>query len=193
MKKSFFAENSDDLEFWHKNTKAFKPLTKAERDKAKLSSKQQFTKPILTKKQSLSVNLDNIIINSTKSDIKKVNSPVKQSSLAASIVIARNDLAKIKTNKVKIDKKIDLHNLKIEEAYNKTLEFLENCQMLNYKLVVIITGKGKNSQNKENTIKINFLNWITSGKFQQYILQYSPALIKDGGDGAFYVILKKLK
>ena len=64
-----------------------------------------------------------------------------------------------------------------------------------------MTGKGLfKSKNNEKTnhpklyhsvIRSAFIQWVKSKKFSKYILSFEQASIEHGGDGAFYVYLRK--
>ena len=105
-----------------------------------------------------------------------------------------------KTSKPKI-KKIDLHGLSLNEA-NKKIEMLVNkCFAEGVEKMIIITGKGTRSKIVNNPyvsrdlsiLKNSVPNYInTNSKIKNKIVSISKAEIKDGGDGAFYIFLKKL-
>jgi DNA-nicking Smr family endonuclease len=42
-------------------------------------------------------------------------------------------------------------------------------------------------------IRNAFNSWVISNKFAKYILSYEKASFEHGGDGAFYVYLRKKK
>ena len=42
-------------------------------------------------------------------------------------------------------------------------------------------------------IRSSFVEWARSKKFSKYILSFEQASIEHGGDGAFYVYLRKNK
>ena len=106
-----------------------------------------------------------------------------------------------KTSKPKI-KKIDLHGLSLNEA-NKKIEMLVNkCFAEGVEKMIIITGKGTRSKIVNNPyvsrdlsiLKNSVPNYInTNSKIKNKIVSISKAEIKDGGDGAFYIFLKKLQ
>ena len=102
-----------------------------------------------------------------------------------------------------IDKKIDFHGkslLDSEERFNNTIiESFNSGQ----RCLLFVTGKGLfKSKNYEESdkpklyhgvIRSSFLEWAKSKKFSKYILSFGQASIEHGGDGAFYVYLRKNK
>ena len=114
------------------------------------------------------------------------------------------DLKKgIKKGSFHIDKKIDFHGkslLESEEQFNNTIIESYNSGQ---RCLLFVTGKGLfKSKNYEESykpklyhgiIRASFIEWARSKKFSKYILSFEQASIEHGGDGAFYVYLRKNK
>ena len=114
------------------------------------------------------------------------------------------DLKKgIRKGSFHIDKKIDFHGrslLESEEQFNHTIV---DCYKSGQRCLLFVTGKGlykpKNHEESykpklyHGIIRSCFVEWARSKKFSKYILAFEQALIKHGGDGAFYVYLRKNK
>ena len=99
-------------------------------------------------------------------------------------------------------KKIDLHGYTLDEANLKTKELILSYYKQNIYKVIIITGKGSKSDNEKNPyiskdlslLKYSVPHYLkTNESLKQVIKNISQADIKDGGEGAFYVYLKKFK
>ena len=99
-------------------------------------------------------------------------------------------------------KSIDLHGYTLEEA-NKFIEkFIRKSYLENVKKLIVVTGKGLHSQNEKNPylskdlsiLKYSVPEFIEHNKdLMNKIIEIKDADIKDGGDGAFYIYLKKSK
>ena len=99
-------------------------------------------------------------------------------------------------------KKIDLHGLSLDEA-NKKIEILINKYFVEgVEKIIIITGKGRRSKTIDNPyvsrdlsiLKNSVTDYInTNSKIKNKIQSISKAEISDGGEGAFYVFLKRFK
>ena len=101
-----------------------------------------------------------------------------------------------------LTKKIDLHGYTLDEANLKTKELILSYYKQNIYKVIIITGKGLKSDNEKNPyiskdlslLKYSVPHYLkTNESLKQVIKNISQADIKDGGEGAFYVYLKKIK
>ena len=114
------------------------------------------------------------------------------------------DLKKgIKKGSFYIDKKIDFHGkslLESEETFNNTIIKSYNSGQ---RCLLFVTGKGLfKSKNYEESdkpklyrsiIRSSFVEWARSKKLSKYILSFEQASTEHGGDGAFYVYLRKNK
>ena len=101
-----------------------------------------------------------------------------------------------------LTKKIDLHGYTLDEANLKTKELILSYYKQNIYKVIIITGKGSKSDSEKNPyiskdlslLKYSVPHYLkTNESLKQVIKNISQADIKDGGEGAFYVYLKKFK
>ena len=138
--------------------------------------------------------------------IKKISSKDKKDwetflSSKEKIKNKDNDISKFDKIIVKI-KKIDLHGYTLDEANIRVENLLYKFYKEGISKVIIITGKG-NRSNKENDPYVSknlsllrysvpeFLKW--NEKMKKIILNFSKADIKNGGEGAFFIFLKKFK
>ena len=97
-------------------------------------------------------------------------------------------------------KKLDLHGFSLEEA-NKTVEkFIIESFDKGLTKLLIVTGKGSRSKSYENPylseklsiLKNSIPNFIRNNRnLSSKIKDISKANLKDGGEGAFNVFLKK--
>ena len=102
--------------------------------------------------------------------------------------------------KKEITKTIDLHGFSLEDA-NKTIEvFIMQCFKNGVNKIIVITGKGLRSKNTNNPyaskdlsiLKYSVPEFIKSKQnLIKIIKKIKEAHIKDGGNGAFYIFLKK--
>ena len=87
-----------------------------------------------------------------------------------------------------------------EEQFNNTIT---DCYNSGQRCLLFVTGKGlfKSKNYEENDkpklyhgiIRSSFIEWARSKKYSKYILSFEQTSIEHGGDGAFYVYLRKNK
>ena len=116
---------------------------------------------------------------------------------------------KLPNKDIKIDKKIafktrsiDLHGYTLDEA-NKSIEsFIIKSYQENINKLIVVTGKGIHSQNEKDPyvsknlsiLKYSVPEFISKNKnLMKIIYEMKDAKIEDGGGGAFYIFLKKIK
>jgi len=99
-------------------------------------------------------------------------------------------------------RKIDLHGLSLDEANEKIEILIDKYFIEGVEKIVIITGKGLRSKTIDNPyvskdlsiLKGSVPDYInTNSKIKNKIKSISKAEIKDGGEGAFYLFLKKFR
>ena len=107
----------------------------------------------------------------------------------------------ISSNKIRYEKikKIDLHGYSLQEANKSVESFIQKCFDNNVTKIIVITGKGLRSKNKENPylskdlsiLKYSVPEFIENNSLlNKMIIEITDAKIEDGGSGAFYIYLK---
>ena len=108
------------------------------------------------------------------------------------------DQKKASTQKIR---KVDLHGLSLDEANKKIEILIDKYFMQGVEKIIVITGKGLGSKTTNNPyvskdlsiLKNSVPDYINANlKIKSKIKSISKAVIKDGGEGAFYIFLKKL-
>lgn len=89
----------------------------------------------------------------------------------------------------KMERSIDLHRYTKEEAFLSLTNFFLKAIKDDISHVIVITG---GSKLKKSVLREAFLEWIKN-EFRIYISAYSEAHIKNGGEGAFYIVLRKAR
>ena len=111
------------------------------------------------------------------------------------------DNSKTKDKSIKISE-IDLHGFTLDEA-NKTVDrFINESYEKGINKIRIVTGKGLHSDNEKNPyiskdlsiLRYSIPEYIKKNNdLMKLIIEFKEATIQDGGDGAFYIHLKKNK
>ncbi len=92
--------------------------------------------------------------------------------------------AHLRKGRLEPEAKLDLHGHRQETAHRALQRFLMRAQGLGQSVVLVVTGKGG--------ILCDMLpRWLGEPEFRNLVVGISTAHVKHGGDGAFYVALKK--
>jgi DNA-nicking Smr family endonuclease len=114
---------------------------------------------------------------------------------SVAVDIDRRTAMRFRKGKMQIDARLDLHGHTRETAYIQLLAFIHQSYQLGRRCVLVITGRGlfqKNTPPQERGILRGALrSWLNDSAIRPFILAYDQAQIKDGGEGAFYVLLKR--
>ena len=115
--------------------------------------------------------------------------------------IPNKDLEKKKNNTLET-KSIDLHGFSLEEANEFVETFINKSFKDGVRKLIIVTGKGLHSKNEADPfvskdlsiLKYSVPEFIKNNEMlMKKIIEIKEAKAKDGGSGAFYVYLKKIK
>ena len=85
------------------------------------------------------------------------------------------------------EKTIDLHGHTRDQAFLALIRFFNSCQREGVRKALVITG-GNNM--RTTTLRKSFQIWVRE-KFGNYVSSCTCANIWHGGEGAFYVVLKR--
>ena len=97
---------------------------------------------------------------------------------------------------------LDLHGYSLNEANIKVKNCINNFYEKGQRNIKIITGKGTRSKNTKDPYQSNSLSILKNSvpefiknnqKLMDKVLQINQAQPQDGGEGAFYLLLKKIK
>jgi YfiH family protein len=100
-------------------------------------------------------------------------------------------LKKLRTKKIRIERKIDLHGKNVDEAYLLLNEFLTSCYYSGLRYLLVIVGRGKNG---EGVIRLQFKSWIENNpEICDKVMLLRESLPEHGGDGSYYVFFRRKK
>ncbi len=109
---------------------------------------------------------------------------------------------KFKKLEIKKIKSIDLHGYSLDDANEKIKGFITKSYNDNVHKIIVVTGKGLHSENEKDPyvskklgiLKYSVPEYIRNNiELMHMINQIQIAELEDGGEGAFYIYLKKNK
>ncbi|WP_449242962.1 Smr/MutS family protein [Desulfovibrio sp.] len=99
----------------------------------------------------------------------------------------------LKNGRLSHEAHLDMHGLNADQAYDGLLFFLRESYLQGRRCVLLITGRGKNSPGGQSILKREIQTWLTREPLRRAVLAFCTAQPKDGGAGALYVLLRKVK
>jgi DNA-nicking Smr family endonuclease len=107
--------------------------------------------------------------------------------------------ARMTRGKLAPEARIDLHGLTLAEAHPDLIRFILNAQSAGCRLVLVITGKGKQKPDhgpipqRIGILRHQVPLWLRQMPLGPAVLQITEAHLKHGGSGAFYVYLRRTR
>ena len=94
---------------------------------------------------------------------------------------------------IAIDARLDLHGLSRREAAGKVAEFLARSGRRGLRCVLVITGQGRRDPLAEarGVLRGGLEGWLNQPATRPLVLACVPAQRRHGGEGAFYVLLRR--
>ncbi|MFO7987803.1 MAG: Smr/MutS family protein [Desulfatiglandaceae bacterium] len=103
----------------------------------------------------------------------------------------RKLMEKLRNGQFPIQDHVDLHGLTQKEAEVGVRDFLLDCYRHGLRCVLVVHGRGLNSENHIPVLKTRVPVWLSRGPVKKIILAFSTAKAYDGGTGAIYVLLRR--
>ncbi|MFK7901633.1 MAG: Smr/MutS family protein, partial [Nitratireductor sp.] len=104
--------------------------------------------------------------------------------------IDRPTMRKLAKGRLNIDSRIDLHGLTQLQAHRTLLNFVEDAYRSSYRIVLVITGKGRIT---EGILRSSVPQWLQQNDFSTYVSGYKTSHSSHGGEGALYVRIRRNK
>ncbi len=104
---------------------------------------------------------------------------------------------RMKRGKLAPEARIDLHGMTLAEAHSALIDFILGAHSDNKRLVLVITGKGRKRDSYDigstgiGKIRQQVPQWLTLQPLRNAVLQVTPAHIRHGGEGAYYIYLRR--
>jgi DNA-nicking Smr family endonuclease len=90
-----------------------------------------------------------------------------------------------------VDGRIDLHGMRQERAFAALFAFLRQSQLRGARLVLVITGKGREGEDGRGVLRQTVPAWLARPDFRDLVLGFEEAGRRHGGTGALYVRLRR--
>ena len=118
--------------------------------------------------------------------------PVQKVTASRPGPVDRPTIERMRQGRIEIEARIDLHGMDQRAAFAALLGFVDMSIRLGRRAVLVITGKGAVSQGG-GVLRRNAPQWLMASHFGPRILAIASAHLRHGGDGAFYVLLRRAR
>ncbi|MBC7520446.1 MAG: Smr/MutS family protein [Sandarakinorhabdus sp.] len=120
---------------------------------------------------------------------RPLHTPAKPKASVAATTLDGSWDRRLRQGDISPDRVIDLHGHTLAAAHHRLAEALDNACAQGERIILIITGKGRDS--RPGRIKAELNHWLDSGNHRSRIAALRPAHARHGGSGAFYLILRR--
>ena len=100
--------------------------------------------------------------------------------------------------KLRPEARIDLHGMTLAVAQPALARFILDAHIRGHRLVLVITGKGRTGdadapllERRPGALRHNVPHWLQMTPLSSVVLQVAPAHRRHGGEGAYYVYLRR--
>ena len=138
--------------------------------------------------KSLKSNKNKIISKNKK--FENNTKELHELKLSQRLALSKKNIRDFSKGNVFIENKLDLHGFNLVEAKNLLEDFINQSVENGKRLILVITGKGKEG---EGIIKNNIVSWLNAKDLRNKILAVNYASKKHGGSGAIYILLRNSK
>jgi DNA-nicking Smr family endonuclease len=173
------SNDNDDFKIWLNEVKGIKRL--------KLKQKVQPPLKPLPELKDLNSNFKR------RMDRYKPSSSLRELSINDISGIDSSTLKRIDKGLYNISASIDLHGMTEEQAYQAFDKFIKNSYELHHRLVLVIVGKGKKSEGKMGLLRSLLPTWVNHPHIRSLIVTLRVAPKEHGGEGAYFILLKRAR
>ena len=185
----------EDDDLWESITKNDKKYIKANRHVYEKLNSEKKINIIVNQKNPLVTN-NQVNKNNIKTGSMPVNKNRKIQELDPKKVpsgISASQAEKLKKGKIRPERTIDLHGFTQFRAHSYINDEIIKCYKNNIRSILIITGKKFGKMGAEGVLKKEVPKWLNLSPLKEVVLMTSWATPRDGGEGALYVLLRRVR
>lgn len=97
--------------------------------------------------------------------------------------------------KMRPEARLDLHGMTLAAAQPELAGFILSCHANGLRLVLVITGKGRGDHGplptRPGALRHQVPYWLHQMPLAKVVQQVTPAHYRHGGEGAYYVYLRR--
>ncbi|SLN30735.1 putative DNA endonuclease SmrA [Roseisalinus antarcticus] len=115
----------------------------------------------------------------------------------AAVRMDRKTHTRLKRGKLRPEARIDLHGMTLDAAHPALMNFILSAHADGKRLVLVITGKGKHRDEpgpipqRLGVLRHQVPQWLRMAPLVGAVLDVTPAHASHGGQGAYYVYLRR--
>jgi DNA-nicking Smr family endonuclease len=106
--------------------------------------------------------------------------------------VSTRELRALRSGDRRTEARLDLHGMTRDEALDAAERFVQRCRAGGLRAVLIIHGRGLNSDGGDPVLRPAVLAWLAgAGATRAGVMAFAPAPARAGGTGATVVLLRR--
>lgn len=105
--------------------------------------------------------------------------------------IDRRQALRLKRGQLPIEARLDLHGMTQAEAHRELASFVARNHAAGKRVLLVVTGKG--TREGTGVLRAAAPRWLAEPALRDRVLTTAPAVPRDGGDGALYILLRRAR
>jgi DNA-nicking Smr family endonuclease len=103
----------------------------------------------------------------------------------------RRTALRLRRGQLPVEARLDLHGMTQEEAHRALAGFVAQSHAAGRRVLLVVTGKG--SRAGTGILRAAVPRWLGDPALRARVLATAPAVPRDGGDGALYLLLRRAR
>lgn len=190
-KKSKRGLTPDDIDVWQKVAKTVTPVD--------VPNFAELLEPKKTKRQPIDLPINFEITPPPRRPLNISLAPNTTEVLRnAAPQMDRKNFDRLRKGKLTPDRRVDLHGMTAQAAHSALQRFIMAAHADGVRVALVITGKGRTHGDpnaiipqRKGIIRHSVPEWLRQSPLRERVVQVVPAHRKHGGDGAYYVYLRR--
>lgn len=108
----------------------------------------------------------------------------------------RRQALRLRRGQLAIEARLDLHGMTQAEAHRALAGFVAKSHAAGKRVLLVVTGKGTRpgaDGSPSGVLRRTVPRWLAEPALRPLVLATAAALPRDGGDGALYLLLRRLR
>ena len=101
----------------------------------------------------------------------------------------KRNAQRLKRGQLRPEARVDLHGMTQSQAHEELNNFIAECWMADRRTVLVITGKG--SVREGGVLRRMVPHWLNQPPLREMVIAIEQATPRDGGAGAYYLLLRR--
>lgn len=187
------ALRAEELDLWKKVVEQAVPL---HREIPEAGEKPSLTRPVVARKPA--VPQFRLGEKAKPKPLPHITAPgIREHVASQPLQMDWKQHKKMKRGRIRPEARIDLHGMTIAQAHPALSRFILDASANGLRLVLVITGKGKSRPDtgpipeRHGVLRHQVPHWLHNAPLKQHVLQITEAHVSHGGQGAYYVYLRR--